>query len=294
MTTRLTLVLFLATALLFPVGGHAAGMKLERDRLANMDGPETTGLFKFRFEFQHNIQDYTLLPVADLTLAFGVWSTVQVQAEALLHNADVTVFGQRDQFQYDVTEYSVKWAILDQTKDDPFSLAATGAIGHTQQKYLIDPPLAQPYGTPPFGAKWHDNNLGAWGVATYDTPWVTPYLGVKYVDYQDSRQEIYIPHDHHVTTPQIGGRIKAYDSKDLKIHVIGDLATKTFEGFKYSMNAWGGGLQFMYGSPHIFTFFVSNTYGSTMVDSIFGNRSADPATLRDPVLFYNFRWSYRF
>lgn len=291
---RFVLVLALASALLPSAPARAAGMKLERDRLANMDGPETAGQWKFRFEFQHNIQDLTLLPVADLTLAFGVWSTVQIQAEALLHNADVTVFGQRDQFQYDVTEYSVKWAILDQTKDDPFSLAATGAIGHTQQKYLVDPPPAAPFGTPPFGARWHENNLGAWGVATYDTPWVTPYLGVKYVDFQDSRQEAYIRHDYHVTTPQFGGRIKAYESKDLKLHAIGDFAPKTFDGFKYSMNAWGGGLQFMWGSPHIFTFFVSNTFGETMVDSIFGNRSTDPAKHRDPLLFYNFRWSYRF
>lgn len=284
----------LAAFLLLPAPGRAAGMKLERERLVNLDGPGTPGFLKARFDFQHGFEDWTLLPIADLTLAFGVLRTVQVQAEALLHNADITVFGQRDQFQYDVTEYSVKWAILDQTKDDPCSLAVGGGIGRTDQKYLVDPPPTAPFGTSPFGTTWHFNNQHAYAVVHYDLPWFTQSLGLKYVDFQDSRQEAVIVHDHHVLTPQIGERIKVWDAKDLKIHVIGDLATRTFPGFRTSMNAWGGGLQFLWGSPHVFSFFVSNTAGTTAPDSVYGNRTTNPDHLRDPLLYYTFRWSYIF
>jgi len=270
----------------------AAGMKLERDRLANLEGPDTVGLFKVRFDFQHNFKDYTLLPIADLVLAAGVWHSVQIQAETLLHNEDtLNQYGTRNVFQFNVVEYGAKWAILDQTQEDWFSLAVGGAIGRSDVKYATLPPPAG--STRPNPTRYHLNNRSAWGVAHWDSLWFSQYLTVKWVEYLDTRTNPGVVRSNRVTTPGIGERIKAWESKDLKIHVIADFQPFSFDN-RYSANAWGAGLQFMWGSPHIFTFFVSNTHGATASESVFGSRSFDPARNRAQDVFYNFRWSYRF
>lgn len=270
----------------------AAGMKLERERLLNLEGPETVGLFKFRFDFQHNFKDYTLLPTADLTLGFGVWRTVQVEAEALLHNSDTSVFGSRNLFQFNVTEYGVKWAVLDQSQEDWCSLAVGGGIGRSDVKFHLVPPAAT--GDAPSLLKYHLNNRTAYAVAHYDTPWFAQYLSVRWVAYTDSRNSPTVKKENAVVTPGIGERIKLLERKELRLHLIGDFQFRSFDN-RFSANAWGAGVQMMYKSPHVYSFFVSNTHGDTGPESVFGTRVFAPGPkFREQETFYNFRWSYRF
>lgn len=270
----------------------AAGARLERDRLANLEGPDTVGLFRVRFDFQHNFKDYTLLPVVDLTLALGLWDTVQAEVEYLLHNSDTNVFGNRNQFQFNVSEYGLKWAILDQTRDDWCSLAVGAALGRSDIKYYVVPAPSTLLN--PSLLRYHLNNRSAYAVAHYDTPWFSQYLGVRYAAFEDTRAGTGVVRKNTVTTPGFGERLKAFESKNLSIHLIGDFQPTSFKS-RFSANAWGAGLQFMWGSPHIFTFFVSNTHGDTGSESVFGTRSFTPGPdFRRQEKFYNFRWSYRF
>lgn len=293
-------VLGLVLASLLTPGGpaRAAGMKLERERLANLEGPETVGFGKIRFDFQHNFQDYTLLPIADLRLIGGVWDTVEVQAEVLLHNERTSLFGNETLFQFNVTEYGAKWAILDQTREDWFSLAVGGDVGRSDIKYRFTPAGPAPAVSL---LKYHLNNRSAFAVAHYDTKWASQYLAVRWAYYEDSRifdapapPSPAVAKFSQVTTPGLGERIKLWEGRDVRVHLIGDFQFKSFDN-RFSANAWGAGLQFMAKSPHVFTTFVSNTHGDTGSESVFGSREFEPGGhFRDQEKFYNFRWSYRF
>ncbi len=294
----------------------AATMKLERDRLVNLESPDTVGFLGVRFDFQHNFKDYTLLPVADLTLIFGVWDNVQLEAEALIHNMDTGSFnGHRMVFQYNVTEYGIKWAILDQTKEDWFSLAVGGALGRSDIKLKIFTPSYETLGFNPF--KYHMLHRSAYAIATYDMPWITPYVGVRWVELLDSRgggpeantggngwnywteeyDRVYttsrVKQVQGVTTPGLGLRIKVVEGRDAHVHLMGDFQFQSFNT-STTANAWGAGMQFMWKSPHVYSMYVGNTHGDTAPESVYGGRSTDPNRKHKQELFYTFRWSYRF
>ncbi len=270
----------------------AAGMKLERERLINLEGPETVGLLKRRFDFQHNFKDYTLLPIAELTLTFGVWRNVQIEGKALLHNSDTSVFGSKNVFQFNVMEYGAKWAILDQSQDDWFSLATGGSLGRSDIKFELDPPVGT--GLVPSRLRYHLNNRSAYSVIHYDTMWFAQSFTVHWASFVDSRTAPNLPKVNSVISTGFGERLKLLERRDTRIHLIADFQPRSFVS-KYSANAWGVGTQLMVKSPHVFTFFLSNTHGDTGSESMFGTRSFEPGpNFRRQEKFYNFRWSYRF
>jgi hypothetical protein len=266
--------------------GLAAANALERDRLINLEGPDTVGWLRVRFDFQHNFKDYTLHPIADLTLALGVWKNVNLEGEVLLHNLESRVFGNESLFQFNVMELGLKWAPLDQSQGDWCSLAVGGSLGRSDVKMRFIP--ADP-AAPTNLIKSHLFAQSLYAVAHYDLPWYTQYLAVRYAEF---RNPLAGP-IRAVTTPGIGARLKLLERRDARIHLIGDFQPRTFES-RFSANAWGAGVQFMYQSPHIYTLFVSNTHGDTSAESVFGTRSDDPRHYRAQERFYGFRWSYRF
>src|SRR5207249_496099 len=90
-----------------------------------------------------------------------------------------TAFKKTANFQYDVVNLALKWAVLDQTQDDPCSLAVGAAWGRTDTKAeFLDP-----------GAGVHnlkrDHQLarGAYAVVHYDTPWFTQQASVRYAGF---------------------------------------------------------------------------------------------------------------
>ena len=267
----------LSLAVLWLAAGPAAaaGMKLERERLFTTEGPGTVGFLKRRFDFQHNFKDFTLNPAVDLTLILGVWDTIQVEGEALLHNEMVSTFNATAVRQYDTLETAVKWAILDQSKEDWFSLAVAGMIGRTDLKAVLKDPAFGIDGL----SRHHFRNLGAYALVHYDTRWVTPSFQVTYDRYAIDRNGP----SHALTTPGLGLRLKVWETRDAKVHLVGDyqLASFALPGFH---RAWGAGTQMMVGSPHVFSFFLSNTAGDTLPDVVVGVHET----------YYNFRCSYRF
>ncbi len=252
---------------------QASGMRLERERLFTLEGPETVGFLKPRFDFQHNFKDQTLNPVVDLTVAYGIWTNVQIEGEVLLNNLKVSAFGRTVVSQYNVINLGLKWAVLDQTKEDWFSLAIGTSLGRTDTKSEFRDPAAPIRNL----ARDHYRNQGAYAVVHYDWPLFSQYVSVQYASFKiASSGEMF-----DVVTPGIGERIKVYKSKDAEVHLVGDYQFKAFDGAK---RAWGAGVQLMYNAPHIFSFFVSNTFGDTTPEGVLGVDEN----------FYNFRWSYRF
>lgn len=282
------IVFLVLSALLAAEAAGAAGMKLERERLFTMDGPETVGFEKVRFDFQHNFKDYTLNPSVDLALAFGVWDNVQIQAETLLHNLESTTFGKTTTFQYDSVDWSAKWAVLDQTRDDWFSLGVGATFGRTDTESKFLDPAAGVHQL----QRDHNLGVGASAVAHYDTTYVSQYVSVQYEQYESKALSTYLkePKVFSTVSPGLGERIKLYETKNVKLHAVGEYETgifKTYNDFvkrRAALHAWAAGVQCMVGSPHIFSFFVSNTFGNTLPDNLFGGLDT----------FYNFRWSYRF
>jgi hypothetical protein len=286
MTRRLATLA--ATLGLVAATAGAAGMKLERERLFTMEGPETVGFGKVRFDFQHNFKDYTLNPSVDLALGFGVWDNVQVQAETLLHNLESTTFGKTTIFQYNVVNYSAKWAILDQTQDDWCSLAVGAAAGRTDNKSEFRDAITGAHNL----QRDHAFDAGAYAVAHYDTPWYSQYLAFEYARFEAKRTDDFLgkKNPFGIASPGVGGRVKLYETKGFKLHAVGDYQMGIFRTFnslskrRVALHAWGAGIQMMYNSPHVFSFYVSNTFGNTIPDALFGGLDT----------FYNFRWSYRF
>lgn len=274
MRTLLVLSL-LAISGAFPDPAAAAGMRLERERLFTMEGPETVGFLKRRFDFQHNFKDYTLNPAVDLTLVYGVWDTVQIEIETLLHNLKASTFGKLIEFQYNVVNYGLKWAILDQTKEHLLSLVIGGALGRTDTKSVFRDPAAGVNQV----KRDHHVDRGGYILAHYDWARFSQYVTVQYASFRPKSSG----QTYSVTTPGIGERIKLYKTKDVQIHLVGDYHFKTFD-VPGAENAWGAGAQIMYHSPHVFSFFVGNTFGDPVPDGLFGIDER----------FYNFRWSYRF
>jgi len=253
----------------------AAGMKLERERQFSIEGPETVGFLKRRFDFQHNFKDYTLNPSVDLTLILGIWDNVQIEGKTLLHNQEAIAFGNSILTQYNAVETTLKWAVLDQSKDDWFSFAAGATIGRVDTKSEFKDPDWETYSL----VRNHERTLGGYAVLHYDTTWFTPSAQLMYAEFTPKSTE----KKFALTTPGLGIRLKVWEARDARIHLVSDYQLRAFD-LPGIHRAWGAGAQMMIGSPHVFSFFVGNTYGDTLPDMVVGINQT----------FYNFRWSYRF
>lgn len=272
---KLIVMGLLAISGMFPNPATAAGMRLERERLWNLESPETVGFLKARFDFQHNFKDYTLNPIVDLTLSFGIWSTVHLEIETLLHNLEASAFDKEIIFNFNTVEYGLKWAMLDQSKEDWFSLATGIGVGRTDTRAIFRNPAKGVFER----QKNHLNQQYVYGVVHYDFSRFTQTLSLRYVRfYNKAADEVFV-----ATVPGIGERVKIYEAKTMKLHLVADFQFTTFD-IAGAENAWGAGMQIMYKSPHVFSFFLSNTFGDTSLESVFGVEDT----------FYNFRWSYRF
>lgn len=284
---------------------RAVGMKLERDRLVNLESPDTVGFAKTRFDFQHGFQNGTLLPVADLTLVGGLWENLQLEGEGLYHNFSDLYSRYRTEWGFNVSQVTLKWAPLDQSREDWCSLAVGAGGGQSHTKLTsLDASNTR--------VTAYDRRLDtydAYAVATYETPWVVPTLSLHAVSYTTQAGGDWTGAARRVLgrlvspgasdplgrrpaafAPGLGVRVRAYETKAVKAHVVADYQFTSFRdprdaaGKSYARPAWGVGVQFLYNAPHVMMLYLSNTHGDTAAESVFGG----------PDTFAGFRWSYRF
>lgn len=280
---------------------RATGMKLERDRLVNLESADTVGLLKTRFDFQHAFEDESLLPVADLTFILGVWDGVQIEAESSHHNFTDEFGPGETRYGHNVFEGTAKWTPLDQTRGALCSLALGAGAGQTHAKLSF----LDASGSRVLGYNEYRDMLTVYAVASLDLPWIVPSVGYRAVAtglqrfsdaggtpvdraplavMRDLVSRALAPRGSSAETayaPGLGLRVKAYDSKAVKANVVADYQFGTFAG---SRPAWGFGFQFMFHAPHVMMLYASNTHDDTAAESVSGGHGVHSG----------FRWSYRF
>lgn len=273
----------LAGILIFSVGRPAwASVRIEEERLINLDSTYTQGFLKARFDFQHSWLEGDLNPIADFTLIVGLLPRLDLQFEALPHNLKARTFDKIVESQSNAWEWALKWQVWNQHAEDPLSVAISAHYWRYDRKAKFTNLRTNTTEGP---LKSHFITTGGQAIVSYDFGFVGPTAVLKWFQRDQTHQ--FSQSTEEFLVPAVGAWVKLFTyKKDVIVHLVGDYHFKTVPSLEAAgaKKAWGGGIRIMYHSPHIYTFFVTNNSGDLWEESIFGTE----------YLYYSFRWSYRF